>query len=583
MAASTPSPVSPQETKPWAFLGGDELEPDDPWAGMSDDGASAEGGAWEDLSDDEIPENDPVEDAGRGGVADEVVAEEAAALEDDHGHGMSDVFLHGGRRRPRVATLLARVDQNISDYMALLADAKVVERGVARPAPIADEGPVPVAEGVLPDPPPPALAIANYTSRFLPLVPVAATHAPIARAFEQFAPIMACAQDGKVNAPRIVADESETRVLKHFLAEKRTTESLATEASLLNATPYVVGRLRTLAACAAVTMHAHSTVKLIGAIARENARAGGRALALIERYKGDEAQFKLTVADQEGCGPRSGAAISGAVAVPSQQLALLTKQSAMTRVLQSHRKLAALFQKADSSFFAVQVDVPIPLQIMSSTKMDVYALCYAQQRLPLEDVSALFEQSYTLHLADGDGAIGAALRGAAAHDDASTIWWRHRCDIHKLSHIAEAPMENPSMQFHVTGLVNFALSLSSANVMREFREALRVVLVGRLVYKRGRPRAADLERNTAIATLCILGDSRTSVLRRAIILQVLNGNWEHDRVEHVCWGVAQTKLIACRRSCLWSLRASLLRARPSSPGKSGQALTWPCRSHYCSP
>ena len=124
-------------------------------------------------------------------------------------------------------------------------------------------------------------------------------------------------------------------------------------------------------------------------------------------------------------------------------------------------------------------------------------------------------------------------------------------------------MDHPTIQAHITGIVNLALSLSAANCMRDFRESVRIVLAGRLHYKQGRPRASDTKRNWDILRMCISGHSRTQHLRSVFIAQVLNGNWENDRLEHICWGCC-----ASEEQCLNKVVSIVVASvAPASPRK----------------
>lgn len=99
----------------------------------------------------------------------------------------------------------------------------------------------------------------------------------------------------------------------------------------------MVRRTWNLAAFAVLTMHRRDAVQMTKSVAHDIATEGGRGVAPIEKYKGDEAQFKLTVADDEICGVRMGKSANRSIANVASHVAMLSAQAARTRILQSHR------------------------------------------------------------------------------------------------------------------------------------------------------------------------------------------------------------------------------------------------------
>ena len=130
-------------------------------------------------------------------------------------------------------------------------------------------------------------------SKFMTLEPRPARCANAALALEQCAFAMQMVEDGHLRATGYVANPAEDLIFKHFLCSKTKTTSLSAEAALLGSTEYVVRRLRTLSAFAAVTMQARDSMRLI---------------------KGDEAQFRVTVADREICAATTATGRAGALA-----------------------------------------------------------------------------------------------------------------------------------------------------------------------------------------------------------------------------------------------------------------------------
>ena len=525
----------------WGALSDDELEAE-VWAHLSDDDVPM---AWAGLEDDDtISSADDTEKIEDPRVQEVAPVDESPVAEpevDDYQNGLQLALVPTRGRKPKASACVRLVQATFMEQAAHARRIAHVESAFAHFPPYGptEEGLPRLDDAIVSVDH--ASQLCAYVSHYLRLIPRPVRFSPIGTVLEQLAWTMSAVRRGELDGPRLKADLKERQIVEHFLFTKTKTMSLSVEADVLGADPNAVRRTRTLAVFAAMQMHAHDVVRMLKSVADDVRKGGGRCLVLYEKYKGDEAQFKVTVSDLEFCHAQPGASSSETkLALSSAPVALLSKQAAPTRILQSHRSLAAVFAPADAPRFALHADIPIQLQVMSSCKMDVYAQCYSVTRLPLRGLYDMFDRKALLHVTDGDNAVGAALRGVLAHDKTLTCW-HQKCHIHKLSHVAAGCMGSSVAQAQVSGLVNFALSLGKANVMREFREALRVVLAGKLSYRKGRPRACDLARNWRILLTCVPGDSRTQHLRRAIVWQVLNGNWEHEKVEHVCWGCCADK------------------------------------------
>ena len=51
------------------------------------------------------------------------------------------------------------------------------------------------------------------------------------------------------------------------------------------------------------------------------------------------------------------------------------EENSIAKVIQSHREVSALFATADNDYCMVRCKLPQPLQVMASTKQEVYNLC----------------------------------------------------------------------------------------------------------------------------------------------------------------------------------------------------------------
>ena len=155
-------------------------------------------------------------------------------------------------------------------------------------------------------------------------------------------------------------------------------------------------------------------------------------------------------------------------------------------------------------------------------------------------------------------------------DDPMVIAWSHQCDIQKLANLMEDMVAPQDVQSDISALLAFAMSLDAGNMMREFREDLRLALSARLVWARRRPRQRDLDRNSFVVNLCIRGSGRTGAMRRVVILSLFNGRWDcTDVVEHNC---PSERCCASKEACLqtvgWVWTADL--SAPSLDRRSGE-------------
>jgi len=246
------------------------------------------------------------------------------------------------------------------------------------------------------------------------------------------------------------------------------------------------------------------SIRMLTRVADGILSAGGKCLTLLERFKADESTMTFKVADRE---PTKVPGVSKALAVTSTSLEATAHQSAPTKMLQSHRSIAGLFETSDGNRVLIECNTPMPLQVMSSTRMEVYARCFELTAFPLSDLSPKFNRHLRLCLSDGDASIGAFFRYLRAQNP-SISQWTHQCDIHKTSNRVDDATKLPAWQHHIGALIAFAKSLENANAMRQYREALRLALAARLQWRRRAPKASNLKRNAFLLRLCIGGKRR---------------------------------------------------------------------------
>ena len=129
----------------------------------------------------------------------------------------------------------------------------------------------------------------------------------------------------------------------------------------------------------------------------------------------------------------SAALVPGGVA-PLASATAVAKQAAPTKVLQNHRSYGALFEVPDNGHLFVTFEIPVNLQVMASTKAEVYDLCFQKTRVPLDTIADMFERHQTLVTTDGESAVGLAIKGGRGISSFPMAPRMHLlCDIHKLA------------------------------------------------------------------------------------------------------------------------------------------------------
>lgn len=536
----------------WATLSDDELgspSSGPAWAALSQDDApvvDASPGAWASLSEDALSdsagEHASPASARPGGLAPRAAAP-LVEPPDDYGHGLGVVHVpRGALRAGAVSKLFKSTREASREAKQAFQDARATPGShTERPGLAIEHGDGVAFDGAFALPPDQPVAaavglaiVAMPAPRLLIAAPSCIGALQVAaRCLEQAAHIASAIDERHPGHPLVSGSEAEREAVSHLLAGTTTFSSDACEAALANTKTWALKRLRGLIAMCMVLLGVSDAVHMLATVADDMIASGGKCLCLLESFKADETSLKFKVADQEQ------ARIPGltkALAVSSTALEAVASQSAMTKVLQSHRSVAALFESKCGQHILIERALPMPLQVMSSTKMDVYARCYMQTQLPLGELAPKFNRHVRLCLSDGDNSIGAMFRTQAEGTGIPHLI--HQCDIHKVSNRIDDATPPPRVwQYHVSSIIAFAKSLEQANSMRMFRESLRLALAARLQWKRRRPKTANVKHNMFMLRLCIGGDSKTEQLRIKIISMLFNGRWDRtDVVEHDCAG-----------------------------------------------
>ena len=376
----------------------------------------------------------------------------------------------------------------------------------------------------------------------------------------------------------ILGDDEVQGVFSHFLDTKAAMLTKSAEAALQGTTAWSLDKWRRLLASSVHIVASHDGARMLANVSRDVLGAGGRCISLVEKWKGDETTLRFRVSDEESSRVPLPTTASAALELRQPALSAICHPSAPSKILQSHREVLALYSTPDSDYFAIRCLFPQPLQVMGSTKQEVYYHCFRTSELPLGDLPALFQRHTRFNLSDGDSSISAFLRSVEKWDG-RIAHLHQKCLIHATSNRTDDALGPSQVQSHFSSLIAFAKSLQDGNTMREFRESLRLALGARLEWTRARPRLVDAQRNSFVAKLCIPGNTRTDALRRSIVLKLFNGCWSRtDVVEHRCAG---PECCASKEACLQKLltigTAALAACQP--PDVSQGQMDWRHRVH----
>ena len=400
----------------------------DAWAGLSSASGShagEDGGGWQDLSDAEVSAASDAEPAmglearaepwghlssecvsshssDAGGEAPErhlepepmrPAAEEHDISEDEHLHHLGNVVIPQQCGLLRLAQVLKPIKETV--------DAKRI--GLARFAPLryveglepevpSEDGCARIAASDEPDSPgrtPLAdMSDGEDGALLIPHLGIRATRGYgekcgyLATASEQASHIVR-----KLSAhptPPFVPTAGETAALQFLFESKMTMQSERSAAASASTTQWTLKRMRRMAACSAYLINIRDSICMLDHMAGYYKEVGGRCICLIEKWKGDKTSLTFAVSDVEAIGIKDSDA-KGQLAIPGV-LSAKAKQAAPTKILQTHREVVALFQTHAGEYICVRCYLPVPLQVMSSTKQEVYFRCFEHTQLPLTDL-----------------------------------------------------------------------------------------------------------------------------------------------------------------------------------------------------
>ena len=329
-------------------------------------------------------------------------------------------------------------------------------------------------------------------------------------------------------------------------SEPHRVSSFAAEGDRFGTDDKTVMKLKQMAGSASWLLVCRDSARMVRQLVSTMANIGAKAILWTEKLAADETSLPLTVQDSEHF---SGGLLStvDSLAVRQTTVTTTSKQASPSKVLQTVRHYSCLFEMpGGGEFYHFEWEVPVPLQIMSCCKADVYVDCFESSQLPLDDISSTFARRQRLCMTDGDRATGLALR--AIEQKSSTKNFPITCNIHRVANMTKAVM-SPSDP-DISSMVNVALSLQSANSMRLFRQVFREIVETKLVYVREPPRQVDLDRTRMVLDITLPATTSSNRLKRAIILSLFNGNWFNGSVvEHKCTGCCADRQHSVQRLC----------------------------------
>ena len=281
---------------------------------------------------------------------------------------------------------------------------------------------------------------------------------------------------------------------------------------------------------AAVALERRDVVQAFRQLAYDIVRKGGAAMTFTEAVMYDETTMKSKVKDDaELVAPRNSSAQRAVVSADGLAVSK-TSQSANTKLLQTRRAYAMLFELG-GQFLHVEAECTVWLQAMSRGTAEVYYECLSDTACDMDDVSSNFRRRQRFAMNDGDGAVEKCERAFAEQ----TVSLRPKCVVHKIA----TDLKNTvlPMESCVSGMSNASLALSSSQRVQTFRSTLRALLSSCLVWNEStQPSARDLRYASRVLQLFLPDTSKRCSLRRAIVLSLLNGAYDQPEIVHNCRG-----------------------------------------------
>ena len=383
------------------------------WASLSDDGLSSSsepgglgevGDAWAALSDSwdsqktPSPDSPVVRVAARaeeeseeavlvGADGDPLVMPAAAAVAvaadyDEYGHGLPEQRLPKGRLMHRAIAALLRpvVDivrsagEGSGQDRVRCGQLEQMDRPPAMAIDDGDEsayvdGVVAVHHGVGDDARGDGASVAEVEAKD-PVQPTeqgfGMRFSDLAIGLERARVIINAIRSHPKHDPRMDASTEENELVHRILHGPSSMINAANEAQLVGSSRWSVQRFRRMLAFAVLISHINDMFRMLTRVASDITASGGRCISLIDKYKGDETTLKYTVSDREQTGnPGISSDVVARQGVVAKEA--VAKQAALSKLLQSHRVVGAVFETADKQRFMIRASIPMPLQVMSST------------------------------------------------------------------------------------------------------------------------------------------------------------------------------------------------------------------------
>jgi hypothetical protein len=309
-----------------------------------------------------------------------------------------------------------------------------------------------------------------------------------------------------------------------------------------------VPRYKCLAAAASYIMSGRDCERMARQVTRDVVQLGGKPLTWTEKLKADETSLLLKVFDNEPTVLERITRHAQAVCPASVSFgSTASAQKAKTKILQTLRYYSLLFRLPSGTHLLIFFEYVVPLQMMSSTKADVYFHCFTRSAsIALEVLSRSFARRQRLVTSDADASPALALRGIAKTTRIPN--WHASCEPHKLANIVDSVLR--PMESDISCMIKFDLSLQNANAMRTFRDTSRNYIDNKLGFRLGLPSKRDMDYITACLDAFLGSASKTDRFKRVMIKMLMNGPWqEHGYLVHVCGGCCRDRADCVNKMC----------------------------------
>lgn len=317
-----------------------------------------------------------------------------------------------------------------------------------------------------------------------------------------------------------------------------------------------VGNIKCLMAAGIVQVERHRLVSMMDDLTAKVCKDGGVCVSLTFRHRYDETPLRARIL-QEALGSSAGALVA-------EDSGAALKESGCTKVVQ-HEWSGAALVFVNGHYELVSFSLPVWLSTVDRTTGEVYQHLCRQVTPTMPKIMDRFRRCQRLVTTDGDGAIARAER-AMAQSESRSATMHQLCDVHRVSAIGKRSAEIISGD--VTGMIQLALSLSSAGAMASFRRILRRALLDRLRIRLGTPGLVADERRGALLDLFfpIIPGRGTSVFRRRLIAGLANGDWDKpDVFEHYCNGCCKSEEDTRHKVCTLLVNVLARHACPTFP------------------